>query len=123
MGKINFNKPAKVRSTAEHNKRYMSDSGVDGTYVPNMSREAMYEWKGKHIKGKDERIEIRKTFYGTQMLIVVYKNRLDKEGYGGAMITQHENIQISMNSKLHLTWEDYKEFKEVIQEAELILNG
>ena len=44
-----FDKPKKVRSTEEHNKTYMSDSGIAGTYVPNMSEEDKNKWKAKHI--------------------------------------------------------------------------
>lgn len=117
MAILDFNKPRKVRTTQEHNRKYTSDSGVDGTYVPNMSEADMKKWKAKHIKGADERIEIRKTLNGVQVLIVVYKNRKEKEGYGGVMRMEHENVQISMNGKLHLTYDDYKEFKTAITEA------
>lgn len=68
-----FDKPKKIRNTKEHNEMYSSDSGVAGTYVPNMSEEDKNKWKAKHIKGEDERIEIRKTINGVQLLIVVYK--------------------------------------------------
>ena len=54
---LSFDKTKKVRSTEEHNKMHMSDSGVDGTYVPNMSKEDNERWKGKLIKGDDERID------------------------------------------------------------------
>ena len=121
MAILDFNKPAKVRSTADHNKRYMSDSGVDGTYVPNMSEADMKKWKAKHIKGADERIEIRKTLNGVQLLVVVYKTRKETEGYGGIMRMEHENVQMSMNGKLQMSFAQYKELKEAISEAIVIL--
>ena len=62
MGLLSFDKPKKVRSAEEHNKMFSSDSGIAGTYVPNMSKEDQLKWKAKHIKGDDERIEIRKEF-------------------------------------------------------------
>jgi hypothetical protein len=71
---LSFEQPKKIRPTKEHNEMYSSDSGVAGTYVPNMSDEDRKRWKGKHIKGEDERIEIRKSLSGVQLLIVVYKN-------------------------------------------------
>ena len=60
MGLLSFDKPKKIRSTEEHNKMFSSDSGISGTYVPNMSKEDQLKWKAKHIKGDDERVEIRK---------------------------------------------------------------
>lgn len=52
MAILDFSKPEKIRSTADHNKRYTSDSGVDGTYVPNMSEADMHKWKAKYIDWK-----------------------------------------------------------------------
>ena len=70
---LNFDKPKKVRSTEEHNEEFQSDSRIPGTFVPNMSKKDMNKWKAKHIKGEDERIEIRKTL-DSQLLVIVYKN-------------------------------------------------
>lgn len=124
MSLIDFNKPKKVRSTEEHNQMHSSDSGVAGTYVPNMSEADRNKWRGIHIKGTDERIEIRRTIGGSQVLIVVYKNvrftdwRVNqKEWYNN-----HNNVRISMNGKLDMTFEDYEEFTKVIEEAKEILN-
>jgi hypothetical protein len=72
-----FRHTKKIRSTAEHNSKYGSDSGIPGTYVPNMSEEDKNKWKAKHIKGDDERIEIRKSFNGVQILIVVFKKEFN----------------------------------------------
>lgn len=123
MGLINFNKPAKVRTTAEHNKRFMSDSGVDGTYVPNMSDEAMKTWRGKHIKGEHERVEVRKTLGGVQLVVVVYKDIKfthwsvsQSEWY-----KNHNNVRLSMNGKLDITFAEYDELVEVVKEAKEIL--
>ena len=116
MGLIYFGEIKKIRSTEEHNELYTSDCNVAGTYVPNMSMEDNCKWKGKHIKGSDERVEIRRSIYGTQVVIIVYKKPLDK-GRGN----RHENIQISANSKIHLNLSDYEEFKNVIEEAKSIL--
>jgi hypothetical protein len=124
MSLIDFNKPKKIRSTEEHNKMFASDSGVDGTYVPNMSDADRKKWKGIHIKGTDERIEIRKSIGGTQMLIVVYKKarftdwKVDRNEW----LKNHNNVRISMNGKLDMTFDDYDEFKNVIEEAKEILN-
>ena len=71
---LNFNKPKKVRSTKEHNDNHMSDSGVAGTYVPNMSKEDNKRFKAKYISGSDERVEIRVARRGVYIVIKVYKD-------------------------------------------------
>lgn len=69
---LNFETPPKSLPGEEHNERYQSDTGVPGTYVPNMSESWRRTFKAKHIKGKDPRIEIRKGLdNGVQVLIVV----------------------------------------------------
>jgi hypothetical protein len=119
-----FDKPKKVLSTDEHNKRYMSDSGVAGTYVPNMSKDDMDKWKAKHIKGDDERIEIRKTIEGVQLLIVVYKNP-NPVKYNHkdvqAWYKRHQSVQMSMNGKLDMTWDNFWDIQEAVKEALEIL--
>jgi hypothetical protein len=120
---ISFDKPKKLRSTSEHNNTYMPDTNINGTYVPNMSIEDELKWKGKHIKGDNERIEIRKTL-GSQLLIIVYKNK-HKSIYKDwrEKTRDHDDIKISMNGPLQLSWEEYDEFKLVIEEAKEILNN
>jgi hypothetical protein len=138
---LNFKIPEKIRKITDHNEMYESDSGVDGSYVPNMSDEDKCKWKAKHIKGDDECIEIRKTFGGVQLLVIVYKKpyqpekpqfpeydgggksfyweaanvfyRADCKRYG----KRHQNVRISMNGKLDMTWCDWQELHDVIDEA------
>ena len=107
MQLLDFTKPQKKRSTEDHNKRYSSDSGIPGTYVPNMSDDDMYKWKAKHIKGDNERIEIRKTFKGTQVLIIVHKNK--------------DEVKMSMNGSTHMTYTDWENMKLAVYEAKEIL--
>ena len=119
-----FDKPKKVRSTEEHNEIYMSDSGIAGTYVPNMSEEDKNKWKAKHIKGDDERIEIRKTMNGVQLLIVVYKKERPVKWNANnrdEWHKRHQNVQMSMNGKLDMTWDDFWDINEVVKEAFEIL--
>jgi hypothetical protein len=120
MGILSFEEPKKVRDTKEHNEMYMSDCNVAGTYVPNMSEEDRLKWKAKHIKGSDERIEIKKGFGGTQVVIVVYKNIV--KGNWQERIEGHDNVRISVNSKIHMTFEEYEEFKQAIDEAKALLS-
>lgn len=108
MSLINWDTPKKLRSTKEHNGIYVSDSGVPGTYVPNMSKEDQLKWKGKFInKGKDTaRIELRKTFTHNnsyaQVLIII-----EKDG----------TISMSTNGKIIMTASQWVEMNNVITEA------
>jgi hypothetical protein len=123
MSVLSFDKPKKIRSSEEHNKKYVSDSGVDGTYVPNMSKEDTEKWKAKHIKGEDERIEIRKTF-SSQLVIIVYKRPREidwKPGNFTEWAKNHKNIKISVNGPIHLYWDDIIELLSAIEEAKDIL--
>jgi hypothetical protein len=145
MSILSFDKPKKISSTEEHNKKFSSDSGIAGTYVPNMSEDDKLKWKAKHITGEDERIEIRKTFEGVQILIIVYKKEYhpskpvfpEYDGGGKDFYWEqanifyhadcarydkrHENIRISMNGKLNLTWSNLSDMNEAIEEAYEIL--
>lgn len=123
MGLIDFNKPKKIRSTEEHNQMFSSDSGVAGTYVPNMSDADRKKWRGVHVKGTDERIEIRRTIGGTQILIIVYKSirythwKVNQDEW----YKNHNNVRMSMNGKLDMTFDEYDELTKVIAEAKEIL--
>jgi len=136
---LSFDKPKKVKSTEKHNKTYQSDSGIAGTYVPNMSDDDMNKWKAKHIKGDDERIEIRKTIEGVQILIVVFKNAYQPKrpkypsNYDNKEVTlkykeeqtewfkRHNNVRISMNGKLDMTWDNFFDMEQAVREAFEIL--
>lgn len=141
---LDFEKPKKVRSTEEHNNLFSSDSGVAGTFVPNMSKEDELKWKAKHIGGNDERIEIRKTLGGAQVLIIVYKEpyhppypkypetrytdsayHVNKAKYEEKLkewYKRHEDIKLSMNGKVDMTFEEYAEMREAITEAKMLMN-
>ena len=122
-GKIlNFDTPKKLRSTEKHNEMFQSDSGIAGTYVSNMSNEDLGVWKDKHIKGKDERIEIRKTINSVQLLVVVYKkSTITKSKNWRDRTKDHNDVRISMNGKLDMTYDEYYDMNEAIREATEIL--
>lgn len=124
MSIIDFERPKKVLPTKKHNAKYSSDSGIPGTFVPNMSEDDMVKWKGRHFRGNDERIEIRKTFqwtngkpypdgrnYYSQVLIVVRKNPINDPA-----------VVISTNGKVGMNISEYQQFTEAINEANEILN-
>ena len=143
MGLLSFDKPKKIRSTEEHNKMFPSDSGISGTYVPNMSKEDQLKWKAKHIKGDDERVEIRKEFGGVNLVVIVYKNPYDppypeypSRKYGTPQYEEeykkykeaekeyykkHDQIKISSNGTMNISWKDWWELQDAIKEAFEIL--
>lgn len=79
---ISFDKPKRVRSSAEHNAMYSSDTDVAGTYVPNMSQEDKLRWKARYIGGTDPRVEIRKTVEHVQVLLIVRRNTVAMSANG-----------------------------------------
>lgn len=99
---LSLEKPKKIRSTETHNSMHSSDSGVAGTYAPNMSRADMERWKGKLISGEDRRVEIRKSVGGVQVLIIV---RPDK------------TVRISMNGPAVMDKKTFRDFHTVVDEA------
>lgn len=103
MGLLTFDKPKQLRPAAEHNEEYQSDSGIAGTYIPNMSREDKLRWKAKLIKSKtDPRVEIRKTLVsqGVQVLVVVrYKGP-------GQHVTLSANGKMSWDGEEGCYWYD-----------------
>jgi hypothetical protein len=105
---LSFDKPKKLRPTEQHNSNFSSDSGIAGTYVPNMSQKDMERWKAKHIsRGDDPRVEIRKTVGGTQLLMVV---RPDK------------TVRLSMNGPATMSAKILAEFNTAAQEAFSVLD-
>lgn len=123
---LDFDAPKKIMKEEERREKYSSDCSVPGTYVPNMSKADNYKWKGKHIKGIDERIEIRKCVMGVQLLCIVYKDeeRYEKETneYYSREKLIHNKIHLSANGKMCLTSKDWSELNEAIKEAVDILN-
>ena len=122
-GILSFEKPEKLRPTEEHNEMFSSDSGIPGTYVSNMSEEDELKWKAKHIKGSDERIEIRKTLEcGTNIVIKVHKRCLTQDEYDTAPYSKkHKDIVMSVNGKMDMTNTEYLQMLSAIYEAQEIL--
>lgn len=116
MGILNFDKPKKVSPTKEHNDYFQSDSGVAGTYVPNMSEADLLKWKAKKIGGTDPRVEIRKTVKGhepgakypmsAQVLMVVRPNR---------------SVVMSANGRMVFGPAVFDEFQQAVAEAVIAL--
>ena len=115
---LSWDKPKKKMPKEEWLK-ITADSAPPGVYTPNMSQEDNLKWKAKHIKGADERVEIRKSFhhsnkksypnninYACQVLIIVRKDSKEQP-----------NVLISTNGKIAMGLSDFLDFKEAVQEA------
>lgn len=116
---LSLEKPAKLMPTAEHNDTYQSDTNIAGTYVPNMSEEDRKKWKAKVIKrGDDPRVEIRKTVYG---------HRKDPRFAGYAqvllIVRPDGSVVMSANGKICFDAPTFQEFKQAVDEAQVLLEG
>jgi hypothetical protein len=134
---LDFTKPAKVIIEAGF------EDGPTGGYVPQMSEADATRWKSKHFNmGKENaRIELRKTFTGinngqgsTNITIFV---ALDGWDYA----TKHEhrrpfqrgvddwfhtdtrglNVRMSMNGPALMTFEQFNEISQIVDEAKKYL--
>lgn len=143
MSILSFETPKKLRSTEEHNEMFQSDSGIAGTYIPNMSEEDMKKFKAKHIKGEQERIEIKICIGGVNCNIFVYKNiynpkypKYPEADYGTEAYKEqkeeyekkynewknsHQNIKFSMNGKMNITFDEWNKINQAVEEAKKIL--
>jgi hypothetical protein len=120
---LDFEKPQKIRSTDKHNEMFSSDSGVAGTYVPNMSEDDTKKFKAKHITGDHERVEIRVSM-GVNVVIIVYKKPYPvKWDYTkqDEYRKRHLDIQFSVNGKLDITFDQWSNINQAIEEAKQIL--
>lgn len=108
MALLSFETPKKVKPADE-----------TGPYMPNMSNEDKSKYKAKHITGTDERIEIRKSISGTQIVCIVYKA---PKFYGGSKYMEHDTIQLSANSRIQFNNQLWAELNQAIREAQEILS-
>jgi len=102
-----WDKPAKVMTTGEW-QAISADSAPPGVYVPDMSEADQAAWKAKAVRGKDSRVEIRKTAAGTQVLIIVRP--------GPA-------VRMSMNGPAEFTAREWHELGQVVAEAASALSA
>ena len=125
---LDFEKPKKITND------YSFEDGPPGGYMPQMSDADAVKWKAKHFnKGKPgERIEIRKSFNGVQVFIIVAKDGWDlaaknehmvandPDRYWGK-ITKGLNFRMSMNGALMMDFAMFDEFTTAIAEAKGML--
>jgi hypothetical protein len=121
MGLITWNKPAKVRPTEEHNDRFSSDTGIPGTFVPNMSQEDRLKWKGKIVNRRKPscHIEIRKSFpSGANLLIIV---ALKGYSANNGKDEDFSGVRISLNGPAKMSPQEFRDLYRVVEEAQFKL--
>lgn len=135
---ISFDKPAKVAIDAGF------EGGPTGGYVPQMGKADAERWKAKSFNlGKENaRIELRKTFTGinngqgsTQVTMFVALDgwdnaakhehrRVKQQGDDWFHTDTHGlNVRMSMNGPLLMTFDQFAEINQAVQEATTVLRG
>jgi hypothetical protein len=106
---VMWDKP-KRKISKEEWKNISADSAPPGVYTPNMSDEDRCRWKGKIVGQKigHPQAELRKSFHGAQMLIIVsvkggykYKNYTREE-------TNEFNVHMSLNGGAQMNFHKLK---------------
>lgn len=111
---LSWEKPKKARSTEAHNEAHQSDTGIPGTYVPNMSDADQEAWKARKIGGEHPRVEIRKTARGESLID-------GKPTYAQILlVVTRDKVQISSNGKAVL---DAEQVMVAISEARTALRS
>lgn len=123
MTLLNFDKPKKVDVGGGF------DGGPPGGYLPQMSNEDAGRWKAKAFNlGKENaRIELRKTMSSQVFIIVAldgwdlsakYEYRKENpKGHWHHHDTRGLNVRISMNGPLLMTFEQFVEIHQIVEEA------
>ena len=123
---LNWNKPKKIMGTKGW-QQISADGCPPGVYTPNMSEDDMFKWKAKLIKGKNPRVEIRKSFQkqnGKQ-----YPDGRNIYSQSLIIVTLHDNddmkdcnILFSANGKSGMSFNEFEELNLVVKEAVEVLN-
>lgn len=120
MSILRWDKPSRAVSVEEWKSR-QADGAPPGTYIPNMSDEDASTWRAE-IKGKTTEnpvVEIRRSL-GMQLLVRVarYGTFRDKYGY-----TYDGDIAISMNATCYMSFAEWQELHQCINEAREALSA
>jgi hypothetical protein len=122
---LSWDKP-KRKMPKEEWMKISADSAPPGVYTPNMSKNDMLKWKAKHIKGDDERVEIRKSFYHHNDK--PYPNHIGYSAQALIVVRRAPNngqpqVLISTNGKMGMTFLEACNFKDAVNEAMEVLEG
>lgn len=133
MALLDFNPPAKVHI------EYGFDGGPTGGYMPQMSDDDANRWKAKkfNIGKENARIELRKTFKGVQLFMIValdgwdlakkFEKRAPEYDDQGNWMRHNDtrglNVRMSMNGPLRMTFDVFSEINQIVQEARIYLEN
>jgi hypothetical protein len=115
--------PKKAMSVADWKEMGFED-GPPGAYVPNVAEKDLDKFRAKlfYKKTEDVRIEIRTSRHGSQILVVVRpKPFLEKPKYEGARPVKAEQVKLTCNGPLQMSFAEWNDFNEAIKEAKELL--
>lgn len=120
MPVLSFEKPKKTIPQSVHNELYVSDGGVPGTWVPNMSEDDNRRWKGKAVfGGGDPRVEIRKGFSADFEIA-----GKDVHCYAQSLVVvRKDSVIMSLNGKAGMTKKDFSDLVKAVDEAYAVLEN
>lgn len=112
--------PPKKKQSVEEWKKHSFDGGPDGGYVPNVVEEDLRKYRAKAFyKTDDPRIEIR-SVKGSQIVVVVRLHKTTNV-YGIRTYLKDEQVRISTNGPIQLSFDDLKDLADGIEEARQLL--
>ena len=115
MGLINWVKPKRKSDPKSHVEDHVFDGGPPGAYVPNMSDDDKYSWKGKLVgtRSGNPHVEIR--YY--PFVIIVSLGGGYKYNYYKPEKTKGVNVHVGTSGAIQMTFEKFDEMVEVVKEA------
>lgn len=119
MGILRWDKPPKTKST-EQWRSVQADGAPPGTYQPNMSAEDAATWRAE-LKGKTTDhcvVEIRRDLGNALLLVKVARDGVIRDKYGDV---NDGDIAISLNGTGYLTFDEWVELGQCVEEAAGVL--
>ena len=114
-----WGKPKKTMTKEEREESFASDSGIPGTYVPNMSDSDVKKWKAKLVGHKSGHPQVEISKDNTVIIIAYYGY---KYKHYKPEDTKEINVHISSSGPIQWSFEDYDNFQKTIKEAMVVLN-
>ena len=116
---VMWDKPKRKMSKEDWKNSHSACGAPPGTYVPNMSRKDAKRWKGKIVGQRlgHPQAELRKSFNGAQMLIIISVKGGYKYKYYDRAKTKKFNVHMSLNGGAQMNFAELNEMQVAIQEA------
>lgn len=119
MGILSWDKPKQIMTEEQRRAEFSSDSGVPGTFMPNMRPEDVARWKAKltHHTTDHPQVEIRKD---ATVIIVSLRGGYTYKHYKPEH-TENVNLHIATAGPIMWSFQELEEFKQAVEEAVEIL--